>query len=311
MVPAGWRVRLRRPGRDLRARHGPRGDLRPPGFGGAVAAASRSAFLAGSGGDAGRWRRGVLDGVDRGVGGVLRSVADVLRRVVDGFVGDGCCVADWSGGYERSRRRGAASRHDRADRFRSQRPRTERSPAERCVDQRSRSQRSRSQRYVGEHSRGQRSVSQCPIGKRSPCQRCSCQCCAGQCCAGQCSGRSGYRRSGERGDRSRGCPGRYGGQRSRSVRHPDRPGRRAAAGHPARTGQHQHPGSRYRRLDLHGFRPGRCGTGPGRDLSGQRSRPSRHPDRRGRRQRKSADRSAGTGQPADAAKHSGRGHRRR
>jgi hypothetical protein len=162
-------MRLRRPGRDLRARHGPGGDLRPPGFRGAIASASRSAFLAssgisrsgfsrsgfsrsgfcwhgfcwhgffkpgfwwpeyasrsladrglaGSGGDPGRWRRGVLDGVDRGVGGVLRSVIDVLRRIVDGFVGDGCCVVGWSGGYERSRRRSAGSRHHRADRSRS------------------------------------------------------------------------------------------------------------------------------------------------------------------------------------------------
>jgi hypothetical protein len=147
-------MRLRRPGRDLRARHGPGGDLRPPGFRGAIASASRSAFLvssgfsrsgfcwhgffkpgfwwpeyasrsladrglAGSGGDPGRWRRGVLDGVDRGVIDVLRSVIDVLRRIVDGFVGDGCCVVGWSGGYERSRRRSAGSRHHRADRSRS------------------------------------------------------------------------------------------------------------------------------------------------------------------------------------------------
>jgi len=162
LVPAGLRVRLQRPGRDLRARHGPRGDLRPPGFRGTVASASRSAFLVSSGFSrsgffkpGSRGRRGVLDGVDRGGGGVRRRVLDVigrildvLRRILDGFVGDGCCVADWSGGYERSRRRGAGSRHDRADRFRSQRPGTERSPAERCVDQRS-----RSQRYVGERSR--------------------------------------------------------------------------------------------------------------------------------------------------------------
>lgn len=169
LVPAGLRVRLRRPGRDLRTRHGPRGDLRPSGFRGAAASASRSAFLAssgvsrsgffrpgfcwpeyasrgcagrglvgrglaGSGGDPGRWRRGVLDGVDRGVGGVLGRVLgvlgrvlDVLRRILDGFVGDGCCAGGWSGGNERGWRRGASGRHDRADRFRSQRPGTERS----------------------------------------------------------------------------------------------------------------------------------------------------------------------------------------
>lgn len=141
-------MRLRRPGRDFRARHGSRGDLRPPGVRGAVASASRSAFLAssgfshpgcsrpgffkpgfcgpeyasrgcaghglddrgiaGSGGDPGRWRRGVLDGVDRGVGGVLGRILDVLRRILDGFVGDGRCIAGWSGGYERSRCRGAS-----------------------------------------------------------------------------------------------------------------------------------------------------------------------------------------------------------
>ena len=166
MVPAGLRVRLRRPGRDFRARHDPRGDLRPPGVRGAAASAARSAFLASSGfshpgcfrpgffkpgfcgpeyasrgcagrgldasrgcaghgldargiagssGDPARWRRGVLDGVDRGVGGVfgrildvLRRILDVLRRILDGFVGDGRCIAGWSGGFERSRCRGAS-----------------------------------------------------------------------------------------------------------------------------------------------------------------------------------------------------------
>lgn len=295
MVPAGLRVRLRRPGRDLRARHGARGDLRPSGLRGTAASASWSAFLAssgfsrsgfsrsgffrpgfcwpeyasrgcagrgfvgrglaGSGGDPGRWRRGVLDGVDRGVGGVLRRVLDLLRRILDGFVGNGCCVVGWSGGYERSRHRGAGGRHDRAGRFRSQRPRTERSPAERRAGQRS-----RSQCRSGEHSPGQRcpsqpSPGQRSVGQHSPCQRSPCQR-----RAGQCSGRGGYR---------------------------------------------------YRRLDLHGLRPGRCGTGPGRDFGGQRSDPIRHPDRPGRRQRKSAGRSAGTGQPADAAKHSACGRRRR
>ena len=173
-------MRLRRPGRDLRARHGPGGDLRPPGFRGAIASASRSAFLAssgfsrsgffkpgscgaayasrgcadrglahrglaGSGGDPGRWRRGVLDGVDRGGGGVLGRIPGVLGRILDGFVGYRCCVVGWSGGYERSRCRGAASWHDRAGRFRGQRPGTER-----YVDQ----------RRAGERSRGQRSLSQ-------------------------------------------------------------------------------------------------------------------------------------------------------
>ncbi|HEU5391624.1 MAG TPA: hypothetical protein VFV73_37560 [Streptosporangiaceae bacterium] len=212
------RVRLRRPGRDLRARHGARGDLRPPGFRGAVASASRSAFLAssglsrsgffrpgfcwpeytrpgfcwpeytsrgcadrclgdrglgGSGGYPGRWRRGVvgrgvLDGVDRGGGGVLRRVLDGVGRILDGFVGDGCCVPNWSGGYERSRHRGVGScRHDRVSRFRSQRPGTERSPAECSRAQRYVGECPRAQRRSGEHSRGQRFPSQHSSGQRS------------------------------------------------------------------------------------------------------------------------------------------------
>ncbi|HEX5298656.1 MAG TPA: hypothetical protein VFW50_16860 [Streptosporangiaceae bacterium] len=160
MVPAVLRVRLRRPGRDLRARHGPRGDLRPSGFRGATASASWSAFLASSGfsrpgffkpgfcgpeyasrGCAGRGLAG------RGLSGSGGNPGRWRRGVLDGFVGYGCCVVGW---YERSRCRGADSRHDRADRFRSQRPRTERSPAERCADQRS-----RGQCRSGERSRGQ------------------------------------------------------------------------------------------------------------------------------------------------------------
>jgi len=205
LVPAGLRVRLRRPGRDLRARHGARGDLRPSGVRGAAAPASRSAFLAssgfsrsgffrpgfcgpkcasrgcascglvgrglaGSGGDPDRWRRGVLDGVDRGVGGVLRRFLNVLDRVLDGFVDYGCCVVGWSGGNdgnERSRRRGASGRRDRAGRFRSQRPCTERSPAERARGQRCAGEHSRAQCRSGEHYRGQRSPGQRSTGQHS------------------------------------------------------------------------------------------------------------------------------------------------
>ena len=66
--------------------------------------------LSGSGG----WRRGVLDGVDRGNSGGV----DCL---VDGFVGDGGRnVVGQSDRRERDRRPDDAGRHARADRFRAQ-----------------------------------------------------------------------------------------------------------------------------------------------------------------------------------------------
>jgi hypothetical protein len=139
-------MRLRRPGRDLRARHDPRGDLRSPGLRGAIAYGSRGAFLGRSGpvlasggrtspvfvnhvpggsvpgGGAGGWWRGVLDGVDRGSSGGVNCL-------VDGFVGDGGRnVVGQSARRERDRHPGDAGRHARADRFRAQHSGSQRSP---------------------------------------------------------------------------------------------------------------------------------------------------------------------------------------
>jgi hypothetical protein len=158
LAPARLRVRLRRLGRDLRPGHDPRGDLRPPGIRRAAASASRNAFVTGSGfscpvvascsrtgrgfrgpvSSAGRWRHGVLDGIDCGatgvlrvdcgaadVGGVLCRVLNVFRCVLGGSAGYGRCrTVDRSGGRERNWRLVAASRHARAGCFRAQRTRT-------------------------------------------------------------------------------------------------------------------------------------------------------------------------------------------
>lgn len=122
-------MRLRRPGRDLRARHDPRGDLRPPGLRGPAASGSGGAFPGFSGAVLAGGGRTSRVFVNRALGGAGRGSSGGVNCLVDGFVGDGGRnVVRQSDRRERDRRPDDAGRHARADRFRAQHSGSQRSP---------------------------------------------------------------------------------------------------------------------------------------------------------------------------------------